>query len=101
MPKSIAPNNLCQQASEVRQYTMDFSNLMASDETISSITSASSELRGTGTTDLTISSETISGQTVTMWIEGGTKAQSYRIEVIIVTSGSQTLEGDGLLKISN
>lgn len=101
MVSSLAANNLVKQASEVRQYTMDFSNLMASDETISSINSVVSEKRGGGTSDLTIGGETISGQTITMNISGGTKRYVYRIEVVIITSGSQTLEGDGLLRISN
>ncbi len=101
MPGSIAKNNLCKQSTEVRNYTMDFSNLMVTDEIISSITSVTSELRGEGASDLTLSSEAISGQTITLTISGGTRNNTYRIEIIIVTSGSQVLEGDGLLKISN
>jgi hypothetical protein len=101
MPQSLAPENLCKQAAEKRQYAMNFANLMATAETISSISSVTSELRGEGTTDLTISSTAISGQTVVMWIAGGTKAHAYRIEVIITTSGGQILEGDGILKVSN
>jgi len=100
MVQSISSNNLIKQASEIRTYSMDFANLMASDETIST-KSVTSELRGGGITDLTITSETISGQIITMVIAGGTKANTYRIEVIITTSGGSTLEGDGLLKISN
>ena len=101
MPNSIAPQNLTKQASEVRTYSMDFSNLMASAETIASITSVTSELRGGGTSDLTLASETISGQTITVIISNGTKAHTYRVEIIIVTSSGAVLEGDGLLKISN
>lgn len=101
MVSVTAPQNLPKQASEIRTYSMDFSNLMASDETIATISSVSSELRGGGTSDLTLSSETISGQTVEVTISGGTKAKTYRIEIIITTSGGQTLEGDGLLRIAN
>ena len=101
MSSSLSPQNLIKQAEERRQFSMDFSNLMASDETITAISSVTSELRGEGTTDLTIDTETISGQTITMWIEGGLKACVYRVEVTITTSGLQTLQGDGLLKISN
>ncbi len=101
MPSSLSANNLIKQAQETRTYSMDFSNLMASTETISSITSVTSELRGGSTSDLTIASEAISGQTVTMVISNGTKSNTYRVEITITTSGLQILQGDGLLKISN
>ena len=101
MPSSLSANNLIKQAQETRTYSMDFANLMASAETISSIDLVSSELRGGGTSDLTITSETISGQTVTMIIASGTKSNTYRVEITITTSGLQILQGDGLLKISN
>jgi len=94
-----APEYVEKQSGETRTYTMDFSNLMASDETIASITSVTSELRGGGTTDLTITGEAISSQTVTMKIAGGTDRKVYRIEVTIVTSGTQILIGDGMLRI--
>ena len=100
MPQTICPQNLVKQASEIRQFSMDFSNVMDTSETIATKV-VSSELRGMGTTDLTISSISISGQTIVMTISGGTRAQTYRVEVIITTSGGQTLEGDGLLRISN
>ena len=86
------------QPSETRSYSMDFSNLLTSTETINTPV-ATSEERGGGTSDLTISSVVVSGQTVTMTISGGTHAKTYRIEVTISTSGSQTLEGDAMLRI--
>jgi len=101
MPKSIAPQNLIKQSSEILTFVMDFSNVLASDETITTIVSVLSELRGGGTSNLTVSSGTIVGKTVSMVISGGTRAQTYRIEVIITSSGGSTIEGDGLLKISN
>ncbi len=101
MPGTISTNNLVKQAGETRTYSMDFSNLMASDETISTVSTPTSELRGGGASDLTISGETISGQTIVMVISGGIKANTYRVEIIIETSGSQVLNGDGLLRISN
>ena len=101
MVSSISSNNLIKQAEETRTYSMDFSNLMASTETISSIDSVLSELRGGGTSDLTLASETIVAQTVTLIISGGTKAHTYRVEITITTSGGSILQGDGLLKISN
>jgi len=59
---------------------------MATGETIASITSVNSEISGGGTTDLTIDSPTIVGQTVTMWISAGTICNRYRVEVAILTS---------------
>ena len=101
MAQSISANNLIKQVEETRTYSMDFANLMASDETISSIDTVSAELRGGGTSDLTLASETIVGQTVTVIISSGTKAQTYSVEITITTSGGSILQGDGLLKISN
>ena len=100
MVTSLAPQNLCKQSQEIRTYIMDFANLMVTGETIQT-KSVSHELRGGGTSDLSITSDTVVGQTVTMVISGGTKNATYRIEVTITTSASATLQGDGLLKITN
>lgn len=95
-----APQKLEKQDSEKRYYSMDFSNLMASGETISSITLITSEDRdGGSTSDLVIGGEQIAGQTIEMWISGGTKFHVYRVEVNITTSAGQILQGDGLLEI--
>jgi hypothetical protein len=94
-----APEVLCKQPTEIRQYTMDFANLMSTSEAISSITSVTAELRGGGVSDLTLSNQAISGQTVTFWIEDGTDGETHRITVIIVTDAGQTLEGDGLISV--
>ena len=101
MSEVTAPTILYKQPSETRKYSMDFSALMSEDETISAITSIVSELRGGGTSDLSIEYEEIEGQTITMWISGGLHKQCYRVTVIITTSGSQILEGDGLLQLTN
>lgn len=95
-----APQKLEKQEVERRYYSMDFSNLMVTGETISSITSITSEDRdGGNTSDLVIGSESINGQTVEMWISGGTKFHVYRVEVNITTNTGQILQGDGLMEI--
>ena len=94
-----AAQHLEKQPSEVRTYTMNFGNLMATGETISTIASVTSELRGGGSSNLVLASETISGQTVTLVISGGTHGRTYRVEIKITTSNGQTLEGDGILKV--
>jgi hypothetical protein len=90
------------QSGETRSFTMDFSNLMTSAETISSVDSSTQKyLNGDTSTDLTISSVAISGQTVTFNVAGGTNGKRYRIEHTITTSLSQILIGDGILRICN
>ena len=96
-----ASEHLEKQPGETRTYTMDFSNLMASDETIDSINTVTSELRGGGTSDLTLVNSAISGQTVLTTISGGTDRCRYRIMITITTSTSQVLQGDGILKVSD
>jgi hypothetical protein len=79
---------------------MDFSALMATSETITSIDSVTSEKRGGGVSDLLIDSTGINGKTVEMYIGGGTDYETYRIEILITTP-NQILQGDGLLKITD
>jgi len=99
MVSILAPEHLCKQPGETRTYSMDFTNLMSSSETIRGIRSVSSELRGGGATDLTISNTGISDQTVTMNIAGGTHSNTYRIEVTVETSADQIIEADGILLV--
>lgn len=94
------PDTLEKQEWEKRQYSIDFSALMSSSETISSISSiTSARLGGDGTSDLTISDYSISGNTITFWIEGGTNRYRYKIEGRIITSAGQQLEVDGILRV--
>lgn len=97
-----APTVLYKQPSEVRTYTMDFTNLLG-DATIASISSVTSELRGGGTSTLSLgpaeADET--NKKVIFIVSGGAHRNTYRIEIIIISSDSQTLEGDGLLTVTN
>ena len=103
MVSVTAPAFLTKQPGETRKYSMDFANLMATPETITSINSVNSELRGRGSSDLTITSTGtgVGGQTVTMNIAGGTHAKVYIIEALITTNSGQILEGDGTLKVED
>ena len=94
-----APEIPVKQPSEVRQFTMDFANLLSGVEVISSITSVSDEKRGGDVSDLTVYNEVKTDTMVTFWVSGGTDGVTYHIEVVVVTSASQTLEGDGLLSV--
>ncbi len=87
---------------------MEFNNLLASSETVSSITSITSEKIDGTATDLTISNSGIESSPtssknslVTFWVAGGTNGNNYRIETIVSTSDTATLEGDGILYVSD
>ncbi len=94
-----APEILVKQPSEVRQYTMDFTALLSGAEVISSISSIGSTLRGGGSSDLTVYNEVKTDDSVVFWVSGGTNNSTYRIEIIVITDASQTIEGDGLLSV--
>ncbi len=96
-----APETLCKQPSEKRRFQMDFSNLLASGETIVTLTSISHAKIGGGTSALVISGSTLDGSgKVSFWIADGTEGR-YRVEVLVVTSSTAILEGDGILKNSS
>jgi len=102
MSSTCAPQFLIKAPSERRYYSMDFSNLLNTSESITSIVSITSEKRGGGVTDLLIDDSGISsdGKSIEMYIAGGVDFSVYRIEVRVGTP-SQLLEGDGLLKITD
>lgn len=101
MSSPTAPQILIKQPNEKRQFSMDFTNLLNTGETISSIRDIDSQTIGGAVSDLTISSSGINGSTVTFWIENGSDKTRYRIEVQVNTSSSGILEGDGILKVSD
>lgn len=88
------------QPSEVLNLSMDFSAWLLTTSIILSSPTISIELLGGGTSDVVIDSSGISGQTVTMTLSGGT-AGRHRVEVGVTASDGQTLEGDGILKVSD
>ena len=105
---SSANERLCKQPAEYRKFSMEFNNLLASSETVSSITSITSEKIDGSATDLTISNSGIESSPtssknslVTFWVACGTNGNNYRIETIVSTSDTATLEGDGILYVSD
>ena len=90
-----APEVLVKQPGETRQFSMDFSNLLATSETIASPTVTSSP------SGLTIGSASVSGSKVQFNISGGTHAVRYRLEVTVASSGGATLVGDGVLRVKD
>lgn len=99
---NTADNNLMKQPSEVRKFSMDFNKVLEVGETIDSIVSISSEKYNGTVTDLSISSSGLISTTgVSMFVSSGTDGNRYRIEVLVATNAGQTLEGDGILVVSD
>lgn len=74
--------------SETLKRDLSFSNLLASSETIASITSATASPVG-----LVVNSSVASGQSVQLEVSSGTAGTVYEVTVLAVTSNDQTVEG--------
>jgi hypothetical protein len=98
-----ANQRLCKQPTEKRKFTMDFTNILGTGESITQITSVSSEKEGGYLTDLSITTTGIvtGSKKCDMFIESGTLGNTYRVEVLVTTDASQILEGDGILFITD
>ena len=98
-----ADQRLCKQPAENRKFEMDFTNVLGSSEAITSITSIESEKVGGYASDLSITNQAIEtgDKKVSMFIASGTLGNTYRVEVLVATDASQTLEGDGVLYVTD
>ncbi len=98
-----ADQRLCKQPAENRKFEMDFTNVLGSSEAITSITSIESEKVGGYASDLSITNQAIESgsKKVSMFIADGTLGNTYRVEVLVATDASQTLEGDGVLYVTD
>ena len=104
----LSNQRLVKQPSETRKFGMEFNNLLGTSETITTITSVASEKIDGSTSDLTITSSGIESSTVSsknslviFWVAGGTTGNTYKLEVLAVTSSSAILEGDGILYVTD
>jgi hypothetical protein len=104
----IANQRLCKQPVEKRKFSIEFNNLLATSETLSSISSVASEKIDGSASDLTIattgietSSVSSKNSAITFWVSGGTTGNTYKIEAIVNTSDSAKLEGDGILFVTD
>jgi hypothetical protein len=79
MANITAKQRLCKQPAEKRKFSMDFAQLLADSEVITSIASVTSETINGGSSDLTITGTTINGSKIEMFIEDGTSGQTYRV----------------------
>jgi len=104
----IANERLCKQPAEQRKFSIEFNNLLATSEIISSISSVSSEkIDGTvsdliiATSGIETSASSSKNSMITFWVSGGTTGNTYKIEAVVATSDSATLEGDGILFVTD
>ncbi len=98
MTSVTAPEILIKQPSESLSYAIDFDKLLGGSETIASIVGGEVVITPTGPT---ISGSVIVGRTVEFRIVGGTDGTRYRVEAKIITSDSNTREGDGILLVQD
>jgi hypothetical protein len=90
---------LIKQPGETLPYAIDFTNLIPTGDSLSSVTSVTATPSGSG--DLTLGSASISGTQVQFTIEGGIEGTMYRVEAIVVTTVGSILEGDGRLFVTD
>lgn len=79
-------------------YSADFTQLLADDETISSVTSIEAEGEND---DITISDESNDDKHIFFRVEDGTAGETYRVRATIVTSGSNTRIADMIIEMVN
>ena len=104
----LSNQRLVKQPSETRKFGMEFNNLLDTSEIVSGITSINSEKIDQSSSDLTIattgietSSVSNKNSLVTFWVSGGTTGNTYKLEVLVNTSSSAILEGDGILYVTD
>lgn len=79
---------------EVLDYSLDFSGVLETGETLS--THTASVIEGTG---LTIDSSSISGDSVTVFLSSGTAGETYAVKVSATTSSARTYERAFIISI--
>ena len=104
----LSNQRLVKQPTETRKFGMEFNNVLGTSETVTSITSIVSERIDGSTSDLTVATTAIETSTVsnkdslvTFWLAGGTTGNTYKLEVLVNTSSSAILEGDGILFVTD
>lgn len=88
--------SVIKQPSESRLYTMDFSGVMAPGETILSVTSVTVDK--VTVPALSVSGIVFSGTLAQFRLTAGQGGIRYKMTVVVVTSASNTLEGEGFVQ---
>ena len=87
--------------SEVVRLGIDFANLLATGETISTATVTCRTAAGVDTTTAMISgSKVISGSIVRQLVQGGSAGTTYKLSFLVTTSAGQTLIEGADLRVS-
>lgn len=86
---------LTKQPAESRLFEMDFAAMLATGETLSSVSSVTAAPAGLTLTG----AASASGTSAFQRIEGGTAGVTYRVTFVVVTSNGNTLEGEGNLAV--
>jgi len=90
----VGVGSLIKQPSESRLYTMEFAPNLAAGETVTSVSSCTASPAG-----LTLTGAAASGTKATVRISGGTADTTYKVTFVVITSASNTLEGEGYLVV--
>jgi len=86
---------LVKQPLESRTYHMDFKRSLGREDSIASVESVSSI-----PPTLSIGEPTQNGKSVSFLVSGGNNGESFNISVVITTQKGDTIEGDGVLVVS-
>ena len=95
--------NTEKQVAEAVILQFDFSADMATDETISTVSSVTpvSQAEVVGSSNVTCGSNAASGQIAQTLVSGGTNLELYKITCIVTTSAGQTLETECMMRVRN
>lgn len=96
----MGPQSLTKQPSESRLFSMDFSPLLGTGETVVSVTSVTAD-QPIGAGALTISDQAAAGKLAQARIAGGTDGFAYKVTFLVQTSASNVLEAEGILQVED
>lgn len=91
-----AVTTLTKQPSESRLYDFDFTNILRTGDTITSVESVSVDVAGLTTGGVVVNSE---GTKVQVRLSSGTHNVKYKITVLVNTAQTDILELDGILHV--
>ena len=90
---------LTKQPGDNRLYDMEFAGLLVQDDTLASVSSLTVSPDPTSPA-LTVGSATVSGTRAQFRISGGKAEVRYKITLVVLTVGGDTLEGEGYLFVT-
>lgn len=90
-------------STETKTFDMDFSSLLRSNDSISTVDSVISTSCSfvTGSSNVTVSNIVFDGNIVQFQISGGTNEEHYNIETTIATNNTDILVGEGTLRVKD